>query len=268
LLLSGGFHYFASGVYYFERSLVASNGASVVMGEGSHSGCSHDAEAISTSRSPKRHEVSGSGATILFGGPARLVLQDASLVVNSRNGGTEPSIRTIAFGTSTSETVIPADHVGLSDGSNVAVATYSALPPESSTPVSYKTSTLTPSTAIAVSVTLNGGQPDANQFVVEGQIFVPHGGVHFASTKATYRISASGGIVTTRLTTSLPSGPVGAGTGFEIGESLQRTTETSVTIETRAASGDRSFTSRATYDVSDAKWVLTNRIRRHRWDGG
>lgn len=266
LIISSGLHYFTSGNYYFERSLVVSNGARVVMGEGSHTGCSRDSEAISTSRSPRRHEISGSGATVLFGGPARLTVQDSSLIINSRNGGTEPSIRTVAFGTSTSAVVIPPDSVRLDDGSIVPIATHSAFPPESATPISYKTSTLTPTTSIAVSITLNGSLAEANQFVVEGQIFVPHGGLHLASTKTTYRIFSSGGLLTARLTTSLPSAPTGAGSGFDIGTSLPEPSPTAVSIETRASSGRRSFTSRAVFDVSNSNWVLTSRTNRHRWE--
>lgn len=264
LTLNGGSHYFTSGVYYFERPLVVNGGAQVVMGLGRYPGCSNDADAVSSSKSPQRHAISGAGATLLFGGSARLVVQDASMIFNARNGGTEPSIRTVGFGTSTSSIAIPADTVIMEDGTSVPASAHSMLPPESATPVSYKTSTLTPTTSLAVSVTLNGSRVDTNRIIVEGQIFVPHGGVHVASSGSAYQVSLTGGIVTSRLTTSLPYAP--SGSDFELGYLETTSPSATMSIEARTTRDLRTFTSRAEFVIVDSTWSLISRSRRHRND--
>ncbi|MGK0276226.1 MAG: hypothetical protein ACI9N0_002614, partial [Ilumatobacter sp.] len=59
--------YFASGVYLFNKPLTITDGASVVMGEGSYKGCAFDADAAFLSGSPRNHEITGKGATLLLG---------------------------------------------------------------------------------------------------------------------------------------------------------------------------------------------------------
>ncbi|MFT7394844.1 MAG: hypothetical protein ACI83Y_002525, partial [Candidatus Azotimanducaceae bacterium] len=86
--------YFASGVYLFNKPLTVTNGASVVMGEGSYKGCAFDADAAFLSGSPRNHEITGKGATLLLGsdgsGSANLSnngsldITDSSLRVNTR----------------------------------------------------------------------------------------------------------------------------------------------------------------------------------------
>lgn len=266
LVLSGGHHYFTSGVYYFERPLAIGNGARVVMGDGSTTGCATDNEAVTATRSPLRHSISGRGTALLFGGAGRLLVQDASLVINARNDGRDPAIRTISFGIATSTIDVPADVVRLADSTTTPASAHSVVPPESSTSVSYKASTLSPTSSLAVSVNLNNAQPETNRFIVAGRILVPHGGVHLASSKSAYRIAITGGIVTTRLTTALTNPPTGAGSGFEIGYQPISSSDAPrmVSIEALAVDGDRSFTSRAEFDVSDSQWSLIGRTRRHR----
>ncbi len=267
MLLSGGHHYFASGVYYFERPLAVGYGARVVMGSGSTPGCSDDSEAVTANRSPIEHAISGTGVTLIFGGAGRLAVQDSSLVLNVRNAGAEPSIRTIGSGTSTTALHIPSDVVRLEDGSSVPITAHSVLPPESSTPVSYKATTLSPTSSFAVSVSLNGSLLETNRFVVEGQIFVPHAAIHLASSKSAYRFSLTGGMVTTRLTTAIGSPPTGPGAGFDIGyvpnPNALASAHSMVTIEARADNGSRSFTSSVDFSVTDSSWTLVSRSRRH-----
>lgn len=264
LVLSGGLHYFTSGVYYFERNLTISNGARVVMGSGRHQGCTNDLDAVATSRSPRRHTVEGRGATLLFGAAARLFVQNSSLIINSRSDDEQMSIRTVGFGTSTSTVAIPADVVRLDDGSLVAAASHTRLPPESATAVSYKASTLAPATDVAVSITLNGTNPETNRVIIDGRIFVPHGGLHIASTTSSYGVSLTGGIVTTRLTSSLPNAPSGAGTSFDLGFTSTVTTRSILTIDVTVSDGQRTFTALESYDADASSWTVLGRSQRHR----
>lgn len=262
LVLSGGVHYFTSGVYYFERSLSISNGARVVMGNGRHPGCTNDVDAAATSRSPRRHEIEGRGVTLLFGGAGRLFVNNSSLIINARSDD-RIAVRTVGFGTSTSTVAIPADLVRLDDGSTIAAASHTRLPPESGTPVAYKTSTLAPSSDVAINIALNGTNPESNRVIVDGQIIVPHGGVHLASTTSSYALALSGGVVTTRLTSALSSAPVNRDTNFVIGFVSAEAPGSVLTIEVTARRDDRSFTVSESLDSSTTTWAAVARSRRH-----
>ncbi len=122
LTLNGGTHYFASGVYYFERPIVITGGAQVVFGEGLYAGCAVDAYAAWASTAPKSHEITGKGATILLGDIATLTVQESSVRINRRvstastRGSEGVAIRTVNFGQSTTAVTVPADTVLLPDG--------------------------------------------------------------------------------------------------------------------------------------------------------
>ncbi len=65
--------YFTSGVYYFENSVTLTAGADVVAGLGSVEGCSSDQDAaFYATDAPLTHNISGLGATWVFGGAGRL----------------------------------------------------------------------------------------------------------------------------------------------------------------------------------------------------
>lgn len=267
LVLTGGLHYFASGVYYFERSLTITSGARVVMGQGDVAGCADDSAAASTSRSPRRHEISGRGATLLLGGAARVVVQESSLAINSRLDEVDISLRTVGFGTSTSTAVIPADSVRLANGSLVPAATHTVVPPESTTSFAYVASTLAPSTALALDVRLNGTNPETNRILIAGQIFTPHAGVRITSTTASYAVALAGGLVTTRLTTSLSLAPSGTGSGYLIGSTLVPDAGATMNIESVASDGRFSATAAASLHIKDGQWSLFGRSSRYRRDG-
>lgn len=265
LTLNGGTHYFTSGTYYFERTLTISNGARVVMGKGRHLGCTDDATAVSVGRAPRNHEVSGRGVTILLGGAARIVVQESSVLINARDEATGVSVRTISFGTSTSTIAIPVDLVKLSDGSLVSSVSHSVIPPESSTSVSYKASTLAPATSLALDIRLNGTNVETNRVSIDGQVFTPHGGLRVTSTTSAYALSLTGGIVTARLNATLPNPPMSGTSGFSIGSSLPETSGSLVRIDVVTNRGRRSFESSAIFAAKNDQWLLVGRSRRHRW---
>lgn len=264
LLLSGGTHYFVSGVYYFERSLAISGGARVVMGDGPHQGCATDAEAAREGRSPREHEISGRGVSLIFGSTARLIVQESSLIVNAPEGDEATSVRTVSFGTSTTTIAVPADLVRNEDGSTHPASTHTVVPPESLSPVSYKSSTLVPETAFAVDVRLNGSNVATNRVIIEGQVFVPHGGLRVTSTTTAYRVALTGGVVATRLSTSLPLAPAGGIEDFSIGVDLPDRSSSLVSIEVDVSDGRRTLTSSAVFRTDLSHWVLVERSRQHR----
>lgn len=237
LTLTGGTHYFASGVYYFERPIVVSGGAQVVFGEGLHSGCAVDAQAAYAGTAPKSHEITGKGATILLGDVATLTVQDSSVRVNRRvstastRGSEGVSIRTVNFGQSNASVTVPADTVLLADGSTSPVASHSIVPIANSSPVSYRASTLAPTSTWAVDVRLSGSNVSSNRFIADGYVFVPNAGVRVTGSSSAYALSTTGGVVATRLEHSMSTAPSVAGsyaTGI-VSETIQRRVRLSVT---------------------------------------
>jgi len=265
LTLNGGDHYFASGVYYFERPLVITGGARVVFGEGRFGGCSVDAQAAYASTAPRSHEITGKGATILLGSGAAVTVQESSVRINRRvsttatRGSEGVAIRTVNFGRSDTGVTVPSDVVMLADGSTVPVASHSVLPSANAPAAVYRTSTLGP-TGWAFDIRLNGTSATSNRVLVDGYVFVPNSGVRITSTTSTWALSLPNGVVATSLSTSLPSAPVTA-TDFRVGlesETIQRR----VALVSTAVADGRSATSTAIVEVNSDRsyainyWVL------------
>ncbi|HWL45428.1 MAG TPA: hypothetical protein VNQ73_20970 [Ilumatobacter sp.] len=80
--------YFASGVYSFGGTVTIGTGADVVAGLGATPGCTDDVAAAAAPGAPAPLDISGAGATFVFGGQARLVIDgaagDVSFVMNPR----------------------------------------------------------------------------------------------------------------------------------------------------------------------------------------
>lgn len=263
LTLNGGTHYFASGVYYFERPLVITGGAQVVFGEGLYSGCAVDAQAAYASTAPKSHEITGKGATLLLGDVATLTVQESSVRINRRvsttstRGSEGVAIRTINFGQSNSSVTVPADIVLLADGSTTAVASHSIIPIANSTPVTYRTSSLVPSTAWAVDVRLNGTSITSNRFLVDGYVFVPNAGVRVASNTSTYAFTANSGTVATRVQHNLTVAPSTA-TNYSAGM-ISTTIQRRVRLTVTANSSRHSATSTAVIEIhADRSYAINS----------
>ncbi len=83
--------FFASGIYYFEKTVRISGSATVVVGDGSTSGCASDQEAAFYAiNAPTSHNITGLGATFVFGAAGRLLVDTdtagpaTSFVMNQR----------------------------------------------------------------------------------------------------------------------------------------------------------------------------------------
>jgi hypothetical protein len=69
--------FFTSGIYYFENSVTISGSANVVVGDGAIEGCTSDQEAaFNAINAPTNHNITGVGATFVFGAAGRLVVND------------------------------------------------------------------------------------------------------------------------------------------------------------------------------------------------
>ena len=71
--------FFASGIYYFENTVTISGSANVVVGDGATEGCTTDQEAaFNAVNAPVNHNITGVGATFVFGAAGRLVVNDST----------------------------------------------------------------------------------------------------------------------------------------------------------------------------------------------
>lgn len=77
--------YFTSGIYYFEQSVRFSGSANVVVGGGAEEGCTNDQEAAFYAvNAPVVHNISGLGATFVFGSQGRLVVDTVTAGTGAR----------------------------------------------------------------------------------------------------------------------------------------------------------------------------------------
>lgn len=83
--------YFTSGIYYFENSVTITGNANVVVGGGAVEGCTTDQEAaFYANNAPATHNITGLGATFVFGMTGRLIVDNSvpgtsmSLIFNQR----------------------------------------------------------------------------------------------------------------------------------------------------------------------------------------
>ena len=83
--------YFTSGIYYFEDTVTMTGDAHVVVGGGSVEGCTTDQDAaFYANNAPPTHNITGLGATFVFGMAGRLIVDNSvagsemSIVFNQR----------------------------------------------------------------------------------------------------------------------------------------------------------------------------------------
>ncbi len=70
--------YFTSGIYYFEDAVTITGDANVVVGGGSTDGCTTDQEAVFYAENvPSTHNITGLGATFVFGMQGRLAINNS-----------------------------------------------------------------------------------------------------------------------------------------------------------------------------------------------
>ena len=154
--------YFTSGIYYFENTVRFSGDANVVVGGGATQGCTTDQEAAFYAESaPSVHNISGMGATFVFGAAGRLVVDDTtagtstSIVFNKRYVGPADVSSTASAGVSiisvngetTGAGYVPLDRT---DSLYVPISNVNGSPSTPASQSGFKPSTLVPNAATSV----------------------------------------------------------------------------------------------------------------------
>lgn len=184
--------FFTSGIYYFESVVTFAGSANVVVGAGSQDGCTDDQEAAFNAVSaPATHNITGLGATFVFGGAGRLVIDN--------------SASTAALSVVFNKRYAPSTDIGTAPSGGVSVVTVNgapaggplSLPGQLFVPASTVAGTTgasqayVPSTVVAtattampiVSVTVGG--PSDVSVLVPGYVAVPQGLVSVNRTAVT-----------------------------------------------------------------------------------
>ncbi len=190
-------YYFVSGVYYFENTFRVSGDAKVVVGLGATEGCTDDLDAVSYAdySAPFNHNQSGAGATFVFGGAGRLVVDNvtpsttgtgARLTINKRlvaptetgvlssEGVSIMSVNGVLAGTTIGELNLPQIYV--------PAPMEASTPPTPASGTTFKPSTLVPTVAPAlpspaiVDINLSGASPTTVD--IESYVATPQGTVN------------------------------------------------------------------------------------------
>jgi len=193
--------YFASGIYYFENTVTFSGAANVVIGGGASPGCTDDQDAAYNAiNAPLNHNITGLGATFIFGAAGRLVINDTgattvgpSVVFNNRLvaatdasslASKNVSIETVdgvlsGSGTTTSE-------LNLSNQVRVPASLVDGAPPSDPYADGYLPSTLvpvlSPGTQSAAVVDISFTKALPSTVIIPGYLAVPQGRISIAAT--------------------------------------------------------------------------------------
>jgi len=222
--------YFASGVYYFEKTLRISGDANVVVGYGVAPGCiDSDAEAVGSIGSPNDAYSDGVGGTFVFGANGRFVVDTAtaggsagaSIIFNRRlMPSTDPlsalndisimSVNGVWNGTSTAALDLPAQL-------HVPVSLVAGATPTDPWSQRYKASTLVstvtapipcapPPTAVTAAcpiIDFNFSTSAKVTVKIPGYVDVPQGSVSIrtqAAAAANKAITFGGGVLAAQVT--------------------------------------------------------------------
>lgn len=275
--------FFTSGIYYFENTVTFSGPANVVIGEGAIEGCTNNAEAaFYADNAPSTVNISGIGATFVFGASGRLVVTDGggamgpSVQFNSRltdptdvgnsvsKGVSIVTVNGVSSGPSSS------DDLNIPERLSVPKSLTEEDPGDSTAPVDaasagYLPSTLVPSVSpdppvppvIDISLTGSG----TSLLFVPGYVGVPQGAVQIAVTAgeavATKTVQLVGGVLAA-LVIQTPDPPASVDLGL-----VNRVVQKTFKLIARTTTGNPSMVSVAIVQVNDFgefavnSWVTT-----------
>lgn len=218
--------FFTSGVYYFESPIKVSGNANIVVGDGAVDGCTTDQKAaFNAVNAPFTHNITGLGATWVFGAVASLTVDNStvgnpSLVFNRRYvSATDVSTATSAgvsitsvngqtSGTTSNDLIIAGQiHVPLSQ---VGGSTPAPAPTQS-----YRVSTLVPPAlpAVATNPIIDIAMTSAATMTIAipGYVAVPQGAVRINATSAANAanktVQFGGGILAAQMLISTATPP-------------------------------------------------------------
>lgn len=107
--------FFTSGIYYFKDVVVVHPGADVVVGDGTVTGCTHSQDAVFYAvTAPETHNISGYGATMMFGAHGRLVVSNAQT-----DGSGQPATGPINF--TINQRYVTTEDYGTTPSADVAI---------------------------------------------------------------------------------------------------------------------------------------------------
>ena len=277
--------YFASGVYLFNKPLTVKNGVSVVMGEGSYKGCAFDADAAFLGGSPRNHEITGKGATLLLGSDGTgldslsnngsIDVIDSSLRVNRRvatdstrasAGISVMSINLATDPTDPGDVKIPFDDEVLlpgclasevTGGRGVAGECVRSILHYEVGGMSYVPSRLEADAAI-IHAELNGSSTASNRVLFGGNLFVPNARIAMSSTDTSdeYVIRLRNGAVASSFAFDFPTGD---DSNFLIGQ------ETETVYERLKLAAVTSFDGKAFRSVVELEVDASNRYAINNW---
>ncbi|MEY4231264.1 MAG: hypothetical protein RLZZ362_2113 [Actinomycetota bacterium] len=196
--------YFASGVYYFRQPVTFGRNVDIVVGEGAVAGCTTDLQAATTAHNgPAQHQVSGGGATFVFGASGRLIIDDSgttgsmSVVFNQRYASAIRQATDSTKGISIMSVNGASGGEGpYVDGASVFVPLSEVFGPTPTTLASnqYVTSTVTAAATPIVSVALTSNKPVV--ISIPGYVAVPQGTVGITTTVASEKqVTIGGGVL-------------------------------------------------------------------------
>ena len=191
--------FFTSGVYYFENTVTFGAGSNVVVGEGAIEACTTNAEAAFYAiNAPSTINISGIGATFVFGAAGRLVVTDGGTANGPRVSFNARLVDPTDVGNYVSAGVSIETVNGVQSGSTASVDLNlagqlsvpksktetnpgDATPPVDAASTGYHPSTLVPSVSPAppvpavVDISLTG--TGTSTLYIPGYVSVPQGGI-------------------------------------------------------------------------------------------
>ena len=215
--------YFASGIYYFEKTVTFTGSANVVMGGGAYEGCTSDQDAAYNAiNAPVQHNITGYGVTIVLGSTGRIVVDNSvagtgpHVYVNSRlvadtDVGSLPSrgVSIVSVNGTLDSDGDSSNDLEVSNLLKVPRSFATGVPPDDAASVGYKPSTLVPVAAPAtqpspiIEINLTTSSPAT--FWVPGYVAVPQGRISISvadGNQADKTVQLLGGVLAASFTQS------------------------------------------------------------------
>jgi hypothetical protein len=193
--------YFASGIYYFESDVTFSGAANVVVGGGSTPGCTDDQDAAYNAINvPLDHNITGLGATFVFGAAGRLVVNDVgattvgpSVVFNNRlvaptdiSSLPSANVSIISVNGVLSGSGTSSSELNLSNQVRVPASLVAGTPATDAVADSYLPSTLipvlAPGTQSNAIIDVSYTTTKSSKLVIPGYVAVPQGRISIQDT--------------------------------------------------------------------------------------
>ena len=192
--------FFTSGIYYFENTVTFTGSANVVVGGGAIDGCASDQDAAYNAlNAPLNHNITGYGATFVFGAAGRLVVNDSvagtgpvvqfnARLVADTDIGNQPS-KSVSIETVNGvidQVGVASESLNLSNQLYVPKSMVTGSPSVDSATQGYNPSTLVPTVAPATQskpvIDFSFTGTNTGTLYVPGYVSVPQGRINVSVT--------------------------------------------------------------------------------------